>query len=162
MTELQSKAIQRIDEVYCQAELIYNHSFVRPTINFELRGSRAGYAIYSRNLISLNNNLLHEYGEKFIQEIPGHEAAHLIARTMYPFGISSHGREWKMVMERVCNQQAKRCHSFDVKTKNEYVCGCNGRVHYLSTIKHNRIIRGATSFMCLDCKKTLSWKKLVF
>ena len=159
MTELQDKAIRRIEQVYQKAEQIYNHAFARPTITFKLKGRRAGYAIYRQNLIALNNSVLHEYGDEFIRDTPGHEAAHIIARTLYPFLSSSHGYEWKRIMKTVCDQEPTRCHNFEVKTNYIYSCHCDKKI-YLSTRMHNSYLSGKRSYSCKICKSILFWDKL--
>ena len=159
MTELQRKAIKRIFDVFMQAESFFGVPFNQPTISFKLKGRRAGYAIPAYNKIVLNNELLHTYGDKFINDTPGHEAAHLIAYEAYGYIIEPHGKEWKQVMIDVCNQQPNRCHSFEIKTNHIYSCKCNPSF-YISTTKHNRIQSGKKNYYCLNCKTTLKWNKL--
>jgi SprT protein len=158
MTELQAKAIKRINEAYDMACKFYNMSFILPTISFKLKGRRAGYAQCFVNKIALNNDMLHAYGDVFINDTPGHEAAHLIARHVYGHNIMPHGCEWKKVM-RVIGQEPSRCHNFEVKTRNEYICKCDKTI-YISTTKHNRILRGNARFYCTTCKTEIRWKKL--
>jgi len=136
MTELQAKAIKRINEAYDMASKFYNMSFNFPTVSFKLKGRRAGYAQCFVNKIALNNDMLHANGDTFINDTPGHEAAHLIARHVYGHNIMPHGCEWKKVM-RVIGQEPTRCHTFEVVTRHQYFCNCNDRI-FISTTKHNR------------------------
>jgi SprT protein len=158
MTSLQRQAIERIEQVYANAEKIYNRKFPFPEINFEVRGTRGGYAIFLKNLIAINNVLLHQHGEEFVRDVPGHEAAHLLARHLYGNFIASHGVEWRRVMTLVCNQPANRCHTFEVKTDHVYYCHC--RKHYLSTKRHNLYLSGKNAYSCKDCKSLLYWEKV--
>lgn len=158
MTELQAKAIKRINEAYDMACKFYNMSFILPTISFKLKGRRAGYAQCFLNKIALNNDMLHANGDAFINDTPGHEAAHLIARHVYGYTIAPHGCEWKKVM-RVIGQEPTRCHTFEVVTSHQYFCNCNDRI-FISTTKHNRILKNRAKYQCLNCKTEIRWKKL--
>ena len=95
MTELQAKAINRIHDAFQTASQFYSKDFNLPTISFKLKGRRAGYASYTRNKVALNNEMLHANGDAFINDTPGHEAAHLIAYHVYGTSIRPHGIEWK-------------------------------------------------------------------
>ena len=159
MTELQGKAIKRIYAVYAKAESIYGVSFKLPDISFKLKGRRAGYVIPAYNKLALNNELLHAYGDEFINDTPGHEAAHLIAYQAYGYNIEPHGIAWKKVMVNVCGQSPTRCHVFEVKTNHEYICKCD-KIIYLSTTKHNRILKGDNRYYCKVCNTEIKWKKL--
>ena len=158
MTELQAKAIERIREVCAKAETFYGFKINLPTVTFKLKGSRGGYAMAYKNLIAINNEMLHRNGDAFIKDVPGHEAAHIIARKIYPFAVDSHGVEWATVMRNVAFQEPKRCHDFVVVTRNEYFCKCTDTI-YVSTTIHNRIIKGKI-YSCKKCKSKVMWKKL--
>ena len=159
MTELQAKAIKRINEAYDMACKFYNMSFIFPTISFKLKGRRAGYAQCFVNKIALNNDMLHANGDTFINDTPGHEAAHLIAYAVYGYNIEPHGIAWKKVMVNVCGQSPTRCHTYEVKTNHEYICKCD-KIIYLSTTKHNRILKGDNRYYCKTCNTEIKWKKL--
>jgi SprT protein len=159
MTEMQDKAMKRIKEVYAKAEDVYGVPLSFPIISFKLKGRRAGYAIPAYNKIALNNELLHQNGDTFINDTPGHEAAHLIAYAVYGYNIEPHGKEWKKVMVNVCGQSPTRCHTYEVKTRHEYICKCDKTI-YVTTTKHNRIIRGRSRYFCSTCKIEIRWKKL--
>jgi SprT protein len=158
VTELQNACIVKIQNAYSICESIYSTKFTFPTVQFNLRGRRAGVAYYHYNLIRLNNVLLIENKEAFIQDTPGHEAAHLIARQVYGMFISSHGAEWKKVMQ-VIGQPAIRCHDFEVKTNHVYSCKCDKKI-YLSTTKHNAIQSGRRNYFCKVCKQYITWDNL--
>lgn len=159
MTELQGKAIKRIYAVYEKAESIHGECFKLPSISFKLKGCRAGYVIPAYDKLVLNNDMLHTYGEKFINDTPGHEAAHLIAYQLYGYGIEPHGKEWKKVMIEICEQQPHRCHNFKVKTNNVYSCKCSSEIH-ISTTKHNLILSGKKKYFCTKCNSIIQWNKL--
>ena len=158
MTELQVKAIERIKQVFANAHRMYGIDFKLPTITFKLKGKRGGYAMAYKNLIAINDEMLHRNGDAFIKDVPGHEAAHIITRKIYPFAVDSHGSEWAAVMRNVAYQEPKRCHDFVVVTKNEYFCKCTDTI-YISTTIHNRILKNK-SYSCKKCRTPIKWKKL--
>jgi len=153
---LQKACIERINQVFDTCEQYFNRRFFRPKIDFSLRGRTAGRACHFQNLIKLNAKLLVDYGEQFISDTPGHEAAHIIARYVFGNYIRPHGNEWAKVMQ-VINQPATRCHNFDFKTKNVYSCKCVDRKHYLSTRMHNNFLRGTRVLTCTLCSGKLTW-----
>ena len=156
MTELQEKAVKRIREVFAKAQQMYGMEFILPTITFKLKGKRGGYAMAYKNLIAINNEMLHRNGDAFIKNVPGHEAAHIIARKLYPFAFDSHGVEWAAVMRNVVNQEPTRCHDFIAVTRNEYFCKCTDTI-YVSTVVHNRILKGK-SYSCRNAVQKLCGK----
>lgn len=158
MTELQGRAINKIAEAFRIASEFYKHDFIMPTVSFKLKGRRAGYAQFIANKIALNNEMLHANGDAFIDTVPGHEAAHIIARKMYGFGIRPHGTEWKKVM-RLIGLEPDRCHEFEIVTNHRYFCKCNDRI-FISTRKHNLILQGKNLFYCKMCKHTIRWSKM--
>jgi len=156
---LQKACIERINQVFDTCEQYFNRRFFRPKIDFSLRGRTAGRAFHFQNLIKLNAKILVENGDKFIADTPGHEAAHIIARYVFGNCIRPHGNEWAKVMA-VINQPATRCHNFEVKTKNVYICNCPERKHYVSTRMHNNVLRGTHNVSCILCSGKLTWINL--
>ena len=116
MTEMQSKALKRVREVYAKAEEIYGVPLTFPIISFRLKGRRAGYAVPAHNKIAFNNDMLHQNGDAFINDTVGHEAAHLIAYSVYGYNIEPHGKEWKKVMITVCGQSPTKCSMIAITT----------------------------------------------
>jgi SprT protein len=147
---------ERIEAVYQICEKRYNRTFPRPTVDFAIRGRTAGRAFCLRNHISFNRMLLMQEGDKFIENTPGHEVAHLVARHVYGNTISSHGNEWKSVMVAI-GQVPNRCHDFEVRTGNIYFCKCPNREHHLSTRMHNSIQAGKNR-ICNRCRTRLVFK----
>lgn len=147
---------ERIEAVYQICEKRYNRTFPRPTVDFAIRGRTAGRAFYLRNHISFNKMLLMQEGDNFIKSTPGHEVAHLVAHLVYGNEISSHGNEWRSVMIAI-GQAPDRCHDFEVRTGNVYLCKCPNREHHLSTRMHNSIQAGKNR-ICSYCKSRIVFK----
>jgi SprT protein len=150
------KVIRRISEVYAIAERAYRRSFVFPEVTFDVRGKAAGRAYFYQNRIALNLRMLLENGQGFIDDTPGHEAAHLISFKVYGVYTKPHGREWQSVM-RVIGQAPNRTHSFQTQGF-AYFCSC--REHTLSTRMHNSIQRQLQTRICRYCRQVIKWAKL--
>ena len=144
-----------------QAERFYRRRFELSEIRFDVRGKTAGYFKQLTNglsLINYNNAILQANGHSFISRTVPHEVAHLVAHQMHGSVIRPHGKEWKAVMQ-LFNADAARCHEYDVsqvRTRQykrfEYYCGC--QTHYLTSIRHNRVLSGQ-GYLCRKCHKPL-------
>ena len=99
---------------------------------------------------------MQENTDEFIRQVVPHELAHLIVYQM--FGrVKPHGREWQLVMNKIFKLPADTCHQFDIKNVQgktfEYCCAC--QTHFLSTRRHNRIVREKIEYLCRKCKGKL-------
>ena len=85
-----------------------------------------------------------------------HELAHVVQRKRHGYDkrVKSHGIEWQRIM-RDFGLNPDRCHSMDVsayKSKRKrflYKCGC--QTHALSSIRHNKMLRGQARYSCTQC-----------
>ena len=162
MNETLIKACEdRILDCFQICEKAFQTTFPIPTIRFELKGRRAGYARYRENLINLNYDLLIRNPEDFVKRTVGHEAAHLIAYLKFPSLSRPHGQEWASVM-RLIQQEPTRCHSYEVsevaqKSRNkwEYACVC-GPNHLLGQAAHKRA-QTWQKYTCRKCKQIIKF-----
>lgn len=145
------QAIRKVEDAYKLAEAHYKRSFTRVPVYFSNKMTRAaGYARFQYNRpveIQLSSKLLQLNGKRFIDETPGHEAAHCIAYELY--GDVGHGPEWKEVM-RVIGQSPDRCHTMEVP-KSGITYHCNCQEFDFTPQRHNKIQRGA-KYTCRKCK----------
>lgn len=130
-------------------------------IRFDLRGTAAGQVRMRSGsaLIRYNTALLNLHPTQFIAETVPHEVAHVVAFTKHGGRIRPHGGEWQAVM-RHFGVEPSRCHRFDVsrlRTRSLqrflYRCGCGS--HEISSIRHNRIRRQGTVYLCRRCRQPL-------
>lgn len=139
-----------------KANHYFNTEFPPPTINYNVRGLKAGVAYLPQNEIRLNPILLEENGQAFIQQVVPHELAHLLVYQQYG-RVQPHGKEWKKVMEQVLGVPAETYHCFDTKNVQgkqfPYQCGC--QTHLLSTRRHNAILRQHRHYVCRKCNQPL-------
>jgi SprT protein len=130
-------------------------------IRFDLRGKGAGQFRSRDGLhceIRFNRELLARNGERFLHQTVPHEVAHLVVFRLFGPGARPHGAEWQAIM-RLFGAEPERCHDYDVEgiqtrrlRRYHYRCAC--RSHLLSSIRHNRVLRGQT-YRCLACGQAL-------
>ena len=154
---MQEKVSQSVEYYINLASNKLNHTFKIPEISYNLRGTTAGQAWYSKWLIKINMVLLTENFDDMIQNTIGHEVAHLIARSISNYRIKPHGHEWKSVM-RLLGLNPTRCHNYNtdnskVRTVKRipYVCETCGMDYNLTKIRHNKILKGV-KYRCCKCR----------
>ena len=163
-TSLQMECIKKVNVAIDTANNKFNLKMKYPLVTFNQRGKTAGTAKYGKYEITLNNILLEENGNSFVNDVPVHEATHLIARAYYGY-CQGHNKFWKNLSKSL-GSSGNRCHSFStvnstIKRKSSqfiYTCGCSGRTHILSSIRHNRAMRGITKYRCSKCKQHIEYK----
>jgi len=157
----QQRTIDFTWEYLRQAERFFHRRFELSEIRFDVHGKTAGYfkqLSSGFSLINFNDVLLQANGEAFIRRTVPHEVAHLVVHQMHGCATRPHGKEWKEVM-RLFNADASRCHDYDVShvrsrqyKRFEYRCDC--QTHYLTSIRHNRVLSGQ-NYLCRNCNKPL-------
>lgn len=132
-------------------------SLKRIAVDFSLRGTCAGKANASKNLIKINLGLALANKDRFFDETIAHEYAHLVTRWMHPYS-TPHGPQWRSVM-RSLGVEPERTHTFDTsdtrvrkRTFFKYNCAC--KTFDLTSIRHNKILAG-TRYSCPKCKSFL-------
>jgi len=125
-------------------------------------------------ILNLNENLLNEYKDIYINEVVVHEFAHAVIFNLYKGGyngykkIMPHGKEFKAVCSHFGIVGRATTNLFKnsttrLKSSNRqyytYNCGCNDN-HEISSTIHNRISRGAI-YTCKRCKKPLMFKSKI-
>jgi len=128
-----------------------------PAIRFDLRGVSAGQFRVERDgacSIRYNPVLLLRHVDDFLSHTVPHETAHYLAYRRHGRGIRPHGPEWQAIM-RSLGAAPERCHQYDVRGLSarrvryfRYHCDC--RNHQLSSIRHNKVLRGAR-YLCRRC-----------
>jgi SprT protein len=163
--QLQKKIASEVERYVNLARKQYKKEFIVPRIMYTLRGTCAGYA-QGVSQVNFNSVLLMENQEDFLKSTVPHEVAHCIDSAMggnQSFGItfrggrvrrarrSVHGESWKAIMRLFGADPNGRTHNYDtsraqvrVKRKYEYQCTKCGHTVTMSSVAHNRIVRGAT------------------
>lgn len=156
---LKLAARAKIKELLIQASQIWNRDFPNPIVDFELKGTTGGKYFPAKNKISINEKLLFEYKEKFIEEICAHEFSHFVNHFVNPHA-TSHGPEFYSIGVKL-GYTLTRTHKWDttnsrVRGSHELYCGC--KKHIVSTTLINRMARGR-KYTCKKCGEELKSSK---
>ncbi|MCG6863243.1 MAG: SprT-like domain-containing protein [Chromatiaceae bacterium] len=158
---LQQQAVALTRQFLALASRLFGSEPTTPSIRFDLRGKSAGQVRYTERdgfLIRYNSLLLERHPQEFLSQTVPHEAAHLVAFSLFGPRVPPHGREWRAVMAAF-GARPDRCHSFSVEglqtrrlRRYHYRCAC--RTHHLTSIRHNRILSGQV-YLCKQCGQPL-------
>lgn len=173
LSELQAQCISKAQQSLTLANSYFDADFSYDKILFDLRGKSAGQFIVKPHgkhvdlILRFNGELLGRYADAFIEEVVPHECAHLVVYQYYGRIIRGkrvlpHGREWKSVMSTVMKLTPNIRHNFDVapSTRKQftYSCRCLDRLHQLSVIRHNKVVKRQSNYLCKVCKTQLMYK----
>ena len=152
--QLKTKIINRVLECLSIVSSKTGESFAEPTIHMDLKGHQAGQAIPGQWLLRFNPIIAKQDPERFVHEVSAHEVAHLVTYKIWK--TLDHGSDFKKVMEWL-QVKANRCHDFKSEPSRiirrfDYSCSCTN--HRLTTIRHNRILKGQ-SYRCRNCGDVL-------
>ncbi|KGQ59630.1 SprT family zinc-dependent metalloprotease [Gallibacterium anatis] len=152
---------RKLTQCLLLAERHFNCTFVRPAVNYKLRGVKAGVAYLQQWEIRLNPILLLENDQRFIEQVVPHELAHLLVYQQ--FGrVKPHGIEWQHLMQNVFGVPAETRHQFEVKSVQgqtfPYQCAC--QTHHLTARRHQKIQQQGIQYFCKKCKKQLHFVTL--
>ncbi|MET0081969.1 MAG: SprT-like domain-containing protein [Sedimenticola sp.] len=157
---LEESVHNRVDDLLARASGHYRRKMPRVEIRFDLKGTAAGQARMESGaapVIRFNRELMNTNVDGFFERTIPHEVAHVVAYSLYR-NIRPHGDEWKGIMS-LFGADPSRCHSYDISLTRQrrlqrfgYRCNCQS--HQLTSIRHNRILRGA-HYICKSCKQPL-------
>ncbi|HEX19918.1 MAG TPA: metallopeptidase (SprT family) [Acidiferrobacteraceae bacterium] len=141
---------------------LYKKTFGTIDIRFDLKGRAAGmYQVKNReHRIRYNPYIFAKYFEENLTETVPHEVAHYITDMIYGIrNIRPHGKEWQALMQHF-GANTRRTFSYDLSDipqrqyqQHRYRCHC--QTHTLSSIRHNKILRGTMQYFCKKCGTTL-------
>lgn len=148
-----------IEHCYQTAESFFKCSFARPQVQLNLKGYNAGTATPQKNLLRFNKQLLLDNQQHFLKQTVPHEVAHLIAYQIFGLKIKPHGKEWQLIMQKVYQLPAERCHHYEVarKKKAYYIYECACKTQHPLTIRRHNLIQKGSKYICKYCKGFLSY-----
>jgi len=171
-TELKKLVIEKINNLVEGAKKDYPqlYDIVIPEIKFTKRGKVSGcveYEYESVKAFNFNMVLLRENTESFLETTVPHEIAHFLVHFLHGFSYTRsgrriiHGKNWKNMM-RYLGVDPNRCHSYNTDNcttrrlkKFTYKCGC--RSYELTSIRHNRVMKGTANYRCKHCGQSLEY-----
>jgi SprT protein len=131
-------------------------------IRFDLKGRTSGmFCVNGRHWWIRYNPWIFtsHYQESISQTIP-HEVAHYICYLLYGSKPRPHGREWQKIMQDFGVPAQATCklnlESVPQKRLKRYRYQCRCQIHELTSIRHNRIVRGHQQYVCTKCKQPLT------
>ena len=139
-------------------------------ITFNLKGRAAGMYRVKRKIFSQSREIRYNpfifskyFEDNFKTTIP-HEVAHYISDLIYGLrNIRPHGKEWKEIMQAFGADAAVTA-AYDLtgipqRSKTLYTYQCSCREHQIGAIRHNRIEKQGSTYICNLCKQTLCFKQ---
>ena len=162
--ELHARILKRVEECFLRFQGLVDTPIPTDAVPtdqmlvFFSGSTTAGYVHPKRfgNRVFLNLTLVQENEAEFMRETIPHEVAHIFQMHINERS-PSHGTLWKRLM-RQFGVKPQRCHRYDTtratKNKMTYKYLCNCRVHRVSVIIHNKMVKGQKRH-CKLCKKTI-------
>lgn len=144
-----------------RATQLYDIAIPDIEIRFDLRGRTSGMFCVQKNQCSIryNSTIFSRYFEESLQQTVPHEVAHYVVHMIHGKRVKPHGKEWQKVMcdFGVAAEVTSKLDVNDLSVRSlrryPYRCGCSE--HMLSSIRHNRILRGARQYGCPRCHQKL-------
>ncbi len=156
----EQQVLTRIAELLTLVETRLGLHLPMPTVDFDLRGGRAGAAYPMQYRLRFNGLLLIDNTDHFLRQTVAHEVAHLVTYRLYGQQARPHGPEWRKVMAQLFGVAAARTHDYDIRIAAAltyvYRCGCRERQHYFSIRRHRNALRG-NLYLCRHCRMPLSY-----
>lgn len=144
---------------------IWNREFADIPIHFDLRGKTSGMYVLRGHIlkreqwIRYNPTIFAKHFEESCASTIPHEVAHYVCYEMHGRKPKPHGKEWRAIMQAfgVPAEATCKLDLSDIPHKRlkrfDYACNCSE--HQLSSIRHNRIQRGQSRYICPKCRQPL-------
>lgn len=145
------------------ATRIYQSAFPAIPVLFDLKGRTAGmYRVQNSNrLIRYNPYIFaRHFNDNLLTTVP-HEVAHYVVDMLYDARkVKPHGNEWRHVMLSL-GAKPRATGSYDltgipVRRQKRYAYRCTCMTHHISSVRHNRILRGEARYYCRNCQASLT------
>ncbi len=157
MTNTKQAIIDTVNH-YKQVAQSKGYTFPHHTkILFNLKGACAGRARKDGSWMKFNLDIASENLDTFLKRTVPHEMAHIL-QFQQDKNSKPHGDAWKHFCRVLTGSEMPRCHSYKVshlkrrRTVLSYTYKCSCSTYRLSSIKHNRCVRGEAYYTCLKCK----------
>lgn len=134
-----------------------------PEVTYFSKGTTAGRAYYGEHTVSFNEVIARDNWGTYLETVY-HEVAHLVAGIKHGFDIRPHGSEWRRIVVLLGGTPSTthNLNTSNVKKRAyfmfEYTCECT-LAHNLTSIKHNKILRGTRKYTCTTCGTKLKYNK---
>jgi len=158
----QQNIIERVSDLLQQCQQHFNQPFKPIEIRFDLRGKTSGmYVVKNKQqYLRFNPLIFSKYFEDNLCNTVPHEVAHYVSHVLFGIkNIRPHGKEWKSIMQilgaepRVTGNYDLSGIPFKRQRRFRYICNC--MTHELTTIRHNRIVKNKSRYICRKCNGKL-------
>ena len=159
LTQQQQQEVETLTHWYVEkASEQLKQKIGRIPVLFDLTGRTAGMYRVKRNqrCIRYNPFIFARYYKDSLQNTVPHEVAHYVVDHIYGRkSIKPHGRQWQSVMA-LFNREPKVTGNYDLtglpgRNYATFAYRCQCKTHQLTSIRHNRILRGQTQYSCNRC-----------
>lgn len=112
-TFLHDRVTRRIQDLIIKVNEHHKVLIPFPDIESDADKGMAGYAIYSKHVIGINEVLLEKESDLYLHQVIGHEFAHLAVFATNNVYCYPHGREWRNMM-KLFGLRPFKYHSFSI------------------------------------------------
>jgi SprT protein len=152
------EVLSETERYIVKASEMLDYQFSSIPVEFDLCGTTAGMfkMLGKRHWIRYNPWIFAKYYTENLRDTVPHEVAHYITHHLYERQrIKPHGPEWQAIM---AGFDANPGVTFNLdltgipqrrQRSHPYVCGC--QTHEVSSTRHNRMVRGKSSYQCRSC-----------
>ena len=144
-----------------EAERLFLTPLAEIPVLFDLKGRSAGMFRVKKGIQEIRFNpwiFALDYDQNRHETVP-HEVAHYVVHALFGRrNIKPHGKEWQNVMISFGRDPKITC-SYDlekipIRKLKHYAYRCLCQDHKISSIRHNRMLKGQTYF-CKSCRSVL-------
>lgn len=159
--EQQDEVIRATQSWITKASALFDCRIQNIDIEFDLKGRTSGmFCIQGRRKwIRYNPWIFAKHYHESMEVTVPHEVAHYVCYKLHRRKTRPHGKEWKAIMAEFGVDSRATC-KLDITdlpqrrlTRFEYQCGCNS--YQLTSIRHNRIMKGISGYSCPKCREKL-------
>lgn len=142
----------KLEEAYALFDLPIDILNVKILFNLKGRtGGTAGYKIVNgvrEYYLRFNVEGIEKHWDYMVNAVISHEIAHLVAHMNPNYGAKNHNANWSRI-DRMLGGNGKRCHNMPLSKARKtkwYLYEVGGNVIKMSSVRHNRLHRGTTSY----------------
>jgi SprT protein len=143
------------------------NSYYGLSLNIELAFNLKGFRLIGQckklsrknYLIRLHVKLLKEFNKVYIKDVLTHEFAHAVQMELFA-KTKPHSKEWKNIMEILsgvpyAKRDKVRYNLTKSKERKTYLYMCSCGEHQLTSIRHKRVVKNTSVYMCRKCNEVL-------
>ena len=153
----QKRVVSETNSWLAKAEVIVKITIAPIDVLFDLKGRTSGMFCTrgKRCWIRYNPWIFARHFDDSLAITVPHEVAHYVCFLLYGRNHRPHGKEWKALMNQFGVQANATCKldlsDIPQRRIKRFTYQCDCQTHELSSIRHNRIVRGLANYSCQKC-----------